>query len=83
MLAATDAPTQLMQLADAEPVGVHHQHDGGVRDVDAHLNDGGAHQHIDLARPEGRHCVVLLVGRQPSVHESQPQAGKLAGPQLG
>jgi len=30
VLAAADAAAQLMQLADAEPVGVHYQHDRGV-----------------------------------------------------
>ncbi len=83
MLAAADAAAQLMQLADAEPVGIHHQHDRGVGDVDADLNDGGAHQHIDLARAKTRHHGVLLVGRQPPVHEPQPQVGQLAGTQSG
>ena len=69
MLAAPDAAAQLMQLADAEPVGVHHQHDRGIGDVDPDLNDGGAHQHIDFPGTKSRHRGVLLVGGQPSVHQ--------------
>ena len=83
MLAAADAAAQLMQLADSEPVGVHHQHDRGVGDVDADLNDGGTHQHIDLACAKSGHRGVLLVGRQPPVHEPQPQVRQLTGTQSG
>ena len=73
MLAAADAAAQLVQLADAEPVGIHHEHDRGVGHVDADLDDGGAHQHVDLARAERRHHGVLLVGGQPAVHQAEPQ----------
>ena len=83
MLAAADPAAQLMQLADAEPVGVHHQHHGRVGHVDADLDDGGAHQHIDLAGAEGRHHGVLLVGRQPPVHQPQPQTRPAARTQPG
>lgn len=83
MFAAPDAAAQLVQLADAEPVGVHHQHDRSVGDIDANLNDRGAHQHIDLTGPESRHRSVLVVGRQPSMHERQPQLCELGGTQPG
>src|ERR1700684_2881130 len=81
MLASPDAAAQLMQLADAEPVSVHHQHDRGIRDVDAHLNNGGTHQNIDLTGSKSRHCGVLLVSGQPPVHEPEPQVRQLAGTQ--
>ena len=65
-----------MQLADAEPVSVHHEHHGRVGNVDTDLDDCGAHQDIDLPGPEGGHHRVLLVGRQPPVHQAEPQPGK-------
>ena len=40
--AATHTTAQLVQARDAEAVGVHDDHERGVRDVHAHLNDGGA-----------------------------------------
>ena len=80
--AAADAAPQLVQLADAEPVGVHHDHDGGVGYVDTDLDDGGAHQHVDLTGAERRHHGVLLVGGQPAVHESETQAGQRAVPEM-
>ena len=76
MLAAADPAPQLVQLTDAEAVGVHHDHHRGVGHVDADLDDGGAHQDVDLARAERRHHGVLLVGGQPTVHQPEPQTGQ-------
>src|SRR3989442_11697564 len=42
--AAADAAAQLVQLREPEALGVLDQHDGGVRDVDADLDDGGGHE---------------------------------------
>ena len=81
MLASADAPAQLVQLADAEPVGIDHHHHRRIRHVDADLDDGGTHQDIDLARPECGHHRVLLIGRKPAVHEPEPQPGQRAAPQ--
>ena len=71
MLAPADASAQLVQLTDAEPVGVHHHHHRRVRHVDADFDNGGAHQDIDLARAEFRHHGVLLVAGQPAVHQAK------------
>ena len=73
MLAAADPAAQLVQLADAEPVGVHHDHDGGVGDVDADLDHGGRDEHVDLAGGEGPHHGVLLLRR--SAGRAAPRAG--------
>ena len=77
MFSPTDTAAQLVQLADAEAIGVHHQHHGRVGHVDADLDDGGAHQHIDVAGPKRRHHGILLVAAQPPVHEPQPKTGQL------
>ena len=53
--AAADPAAQLVQLGDAEPVGVHDHHDRGVGDVDADLDDGRRDEHVDLAGGEGAH----------------------------
>ena len=63
MQAAPDPTAQLVQLADAEAVGIHHHHHGGIGYIDADLDDGGADQHIDLAGPKAGHHGVLLLGR--------------------
>ena len=78
MLATADAPAKLVQLADAEPVGVLHHHHGGVGHIDTDLDDRRAHQHIDLTRPEGGHHGVLLLAGQPAVHEPKPKSRQRA-----
>ena len=73
--APADPAAQLVQLGDAEPVGVQHDHHGGVGHVDADLDHRGGHQHVELAGGEVAHHRVLLVGRQPAVQDADPQPG--------
>ena len=49
--AAADAAAQLVQLRDAEPVGVEDHHRRRVRHVDADLDDRRRDQHVDVAAP--------------------------------
>ena len=49
--AAADAAAQLMELRQAEALGVLDDHHGGVRHVDADLDDGGRDQHADGRPP--------------------------------
>ena len=76
--ATADAAAQLVELGDAEPVGVHDHHGGGVGDVDADLDDGGGDQDVHLARGEAAHHVVLVVGLHPAVQHLHPQPGERA-----
>ena len=46
---AADAAPDLVELGKAQPVGILHDEGVDVGDVDAGLDDGGAHQHIRLA----------------------------------
>ena len=82
MLAAADPAAQLVQLADAEPVGVHHEHHRRVGHVDTDLDHGGTHQDVDLAGAERRHHGVLLVGGEPAVHQAEPQPGQRPVPKM-
>ena len=50
LLAAANAPSELMKLRKAEAVGVLDDHNRGVCDVHAHFDDGGADQHVDIPR---------------------------------
>ena len=61
MLAAAHPAAQLVQLADPEPLRIHDDHDGRVGHVHADLNNGGSHQHIDLARGERPHHGVFVI----------------------
>ena len=53
--AAAHTTAQLVQARDAEAVGVHDDHERGVRDVHAHLNDGGADEQVNFAALESGH----------------------------
>ena len=53
--APPDPAAQLVQLGDAEAVGVLDDHDGGLGHVDADLDDGRRHQHLELAGAEAVH----------------------------
>ena len=76
--AATDPAAQLVQLGEAEAVGVLDDDRRRVRDVDAHLDHGRRDQHLRLARREGLHGGGLLRRGEPSVHEADAQRLELA-----
>ena len=82
MGSAADAPAQLVQLADSEPVGVHHDHHRRIGHVHPHLDDGGADQHVDLPGAERGHRGVLLLGGQSTVHETESQTRQRPVPQV-
>lgn len=48
-----DPPPQLVQLRQAVALGVLHQHHRRLWDVDAHLDDRGAHQDLTRGGSEG------------------------------
>ncbi len=79
--AAADPAPQLVQLCDAEAVGALHDHDGGLGDVDADLDDRGGDQHIELAGAEAVHHLLADGGRHLAVHEPDAQPRQLAGRQ--
>ena len=77
--AAPDAAAELVELGDAEPVGVEDHHDGRVRDVDADLDHGGRDEHVELTGPEQVHRHLLLGRRQPAVQQTESEALQLVG----
>ena len=48
--AAADAAAELVELREAEALGVVDDHDGGVGDVDADFDDGGGDEDVDARR---------------------------------
>src|SRR5215469_4599789 len=83
MAAAADPAAKLMELRDAEPVGIHDHHCGGVRNVDTDLDDGCGHEHVDLAIGEGQHDLVFLFGRPLPVPPGKAHLGERALRQVG
>ena len=69
-VAPSNAATQLMQLCEAEPLGLLDHHDCRVRYIDAHFDDGGRHENVDGARTECCHCALPRGGRQSAVDQA-------------
>ena len=72
MGATADTAAQLVELGDAEPVGVEDHHDRRVRHVDTDLDDRRRHQHIEIAAAGTAPSRLLLRRRHPSVQEPEP-----------
>ena len=56
-----------MQLGESETLGVEDDHDGGVRHIDAHLNNGSGHENLRLSLYEFLHLLFLLAGFHAAV----------------
>ncbi len=76
MAASADPAAQLVELGDAEPVGVEQHHRGRVGHVDTDLDDRGRHQHVDLPGGVGAHRRLLLLRRHPAVQLGDAEAGQ-------
>ena len=67
--AAPDPAAQLMQLRQAEALGMLDDHDRGIRHIDAHLDHRGRHQDGDFARGKRCHHAVLVLAREAPMHQ--------------
>ena len=72
------AAAQLIQLGQAEAVGVIDDHGIGARHIQAVFNDGGAQQHIVLAGVEIQHHILQRV----LLHLAMPNGDACFGHQL-
>src|ERR687897_3758349 len=77
------AAPELVELGDAEAVGIEDHHDGGVGDVDAHLDHRRGHQHVEPALAELVHRGVLVGRAQATVQQPEAKPGQLAGLEPG
>ena len=82
MRAATDASAELMELGEAEALGVFDYHDGGVGDVDADFDDGGGDEDVEFAAFEAGHGDFFVVGGHAAVEEAKFEAGEFVGGKL-
>ena len=74
--AAADAPAQLVELAQAEALGVLDYHQRRVRDVDADLYDRRGDEHVCLAGGEAGHYLLAGLGLHLPVDALYAQAGQ-------
>jgi len=71
--AAADATAELVHLGHAEALGVFDDHDAGVGDVDADLDDGSGDEDVDLAALKLAHRDLLVVGGEASMEEADAE----------
>ena len=65
--AAAYAAAELVELREAEAVGVFDDHDGGVGDVDAYFDDGGGDEDVEFVALEAGHGDFFVVGGHAAV----------------
>ena len=75
LTAAADAPAQLMQLAQAKSIRMVDDQRVRVRDIQSRLDDGGAHQHIDVAAPEVADDLIELPLGHLAVRDADMRLG--------
>ena len=76
MFAASDAPAELVELGESEPVGILDDHDGGVGHVDAHFDDGCRDEHVRPAIFEIAHDLFFFGGFHFPVEEPDGEFGE-------
>ena len=81
--AAPNAAAQLVQCRQAEPLGVLNDHDRGVGHVDADLDDRRRDKHIQLARLELLHHIVLFLRLHLAVQKPDAAVGQQCAGRLG
>ncbi len=79
--AAADAAAELVELREAEPVGLLDDHDRRVRDVDADLDHRRRDEHVELALLERAHHLAALGRLEPAVQQPDAVPGELGAPQ--
>ena len=71
LLGAADAAADLVELREAEMVGVVHDQRVGVGDIEAGFDDGRRQQHVELAVVEIVHDVVELARRHLAIGDDE------------
>lgn len=71
---ATDATAELVQLGEAEALGVEDDHHGGVGDVDADFDDGRGDEDLGFAGDETLHLGFFLFGFHFSMYFAHSHA---------
>ena len=80
--AAADAAAQLVELGEAEALGVLDDHNAGIRHVDTDFDDGRRDEEFYPVCVEVLHDALLLGGCEPAMDEAARDAAKDAVAQL-
>jgi len=64
------AAAQLVQLRQAEALGILDDDDRGARHIHAHFQHGGGNQNVELAGTKSRHHLLLIAARHLAVQQT-------------
>ena len=81
-LAPAHTAPELVELRQAEPLGVFHHHAGGIGHIHAYLDHRGGHQNITVSGGKGLHDSFFFFGLHLPVEQAHPQVGEDLLPQL-
>ena len=76
VFAAADAAAELVELGEAEAVGVVDEDHAGIGDVDADFDHGGGDEHVGVAVAEGEHRGLFFFGGHLAVQNGYAQAAQ-------
>ncbi len=76
MPASSDSAPELMELTQAEALGIFDNYERGVRAVDSHLYHRGGDKYVDISLPEAFYCFPFLFRGKSSVQKSDFKLGK-------
>lgn len=62
-----------------EAVGIFDDHEAGVGNIDADLNDGGGHENVQVSGGEGGHDGLFFLGALFAVDDADAQVGEDLG----
>jgi len=68
--AAADAPAKLVQLCQAEALGMLDHHHGGVGYVHADFDHRRGHQNLHFISPEALHHIIFFFARHPPMQKA-------------
>src|SRR5262249_43342028 len=79
IFSTSNATTKLMELRKTKTVGIFNDHNCRIGDVDAHFDNRGCHQDVQLLVAEIAHDLVFIGWLHSDVQEPQAQAGEDRG----
>ena len=65
---------ELVELGQAEALGIFNEHDGRIRHIHADFHDSGGYEHIRVPAEEFFHHIIFLLGFHLPVEHSNPAA---------
>ena len=77
LVATPHSASHLVQVAQSEVVGIHHDDGVGIGDIDSVLHDGGGEQHVEVVVDESHDDLFQFLGLHLSMSDGYAAIGHL------